>query len=63
MIRRSLPKAPPPEDVARCIERALEARRPRVRYTVGDSARLVPFARRLLPDWISLELIRRHFGV
>ena len=60
-IRDSLPKAPPASDVARCIARALAARRPRVRYTVGDSAWLVPFARRVLPDRISLGLIRRHF--
>ena len=62
-IRESLPKAPPASDVARCIERALAARTPRVRYTVGDSAWLVPFARRVLPDRISLGLIRKHFGL
>ncbi|MDE0884479.1 MAG: SDR family oxidoreductase [Myxococcota bacterium] len=60
-IRDSLPKAPPATDVARCIARALTVRRPRARYTVGDSAWLVPFARRVLPDRVSLDLIRRHF--
>jgi NAD(P)-dependent dehydrogenase (short-subunit alcohol dehydrogenase family) len=63
VIRESLPKAPPPEDVARTIERALSARRPRARYTVGDSAWLVPIGRRLLPDRLSLALIRQHFGL
>ncbi len=62
-IRESLPKAPPAIDVARCVERALAARSPRVRYTVGDSAWLVPFARRFLPERISLALIRKHFGL
>lgn len=63
VIRESLPKAPPPEDVARTIERALAARRPRARYTTGADAWLVPIGRRLLPDRISLDLIRRHFGL
>ena len=62
-IRESLPKAPSAAGVARCIERALGARSPRARYTVGDSAWLVPLARRLLPDRISLALIRKHFGL
>ena len=62
-IRESLPKAPPAADVARAIERALDARSPRARYTVGDSAWLVPLARRLLPDRISLMLVRKHFNL
>lgn len=61
--RKLLPQAPPPEVVARCIERALDARRPRARYTVSDSAWAVPFSRRFLPDRLSLALIRRHFGL
>jgi hypothetical protein len=48
---------------ARCIERALTARRPRTRYTVGADAWLVPLGRRFLPDRISLALIRRHYGL
>ena len=63
VIRESLPKAPGPETVARCIEQALSVRRPRVRYTAGADSVLVPFARRLLPDWLGLGLIRRHFGL
>jgi len=63
VVRDSLPAAPPPEDVARTIARALAARRPRARYTVGAEAWLVPIGRRLLPDRISLDLVRRHFDL
>jgi len=63
VIRESLPKAPPPEVVARTIHRALTARRPRVRYAVGAESLLVPVGRRLLPDWLALRLIRSHFRV
>jgi NAD(P)-dependent dehydrogenase (short-subunit alcohol dehydrogenase family) len=63
VIRESLPRAPGPETVARVIERALSARRPRVRYTAGASSRLVPIARRLLPDWLGLAVIRSHFDL
>ena len=55
VIRESLPKAPSPEVVAEVILRALTARRPRVRYTVGPDSLLVPLGRRLLPDWLSLS--------
>jgi NAD(P)-dependent dehydrogenase (short-subunit alcohol dehydrogenase family) len=63
VIRESLPKAPPPEVVARAVFHALTARRPRVRYAVGAESMLVPIAKRLLPDWLSLHLIRSHFGI
>ena len=39
-----------PETVAETIERAISAARPRTRYTVTPSARLLISARRLLPD-------------
>jgi NAD(P)-dependent dehydrogenase (short-subunit alcohol dehydrogenase family) len=63
VIRASLPGAPPPERVARVIHRALSARRPRARYTVGADSWLVPIGRRLLPDALFLRLIRQHFDV
>ena len=62
-IREQLPRAPGPEAVARAVEHALTRRRPRVRYAVGEASWLVPLGRRLLPDRIALELIRRTFGV
>jgi NAD(P)-dependent dehydrogenase (short-subunit alcohol dehydrogenase family) len=63
VIRESLPKAPKPVVVVRAIEKALTARRPRVRYAVGADSKLVPFARRFLPDWLGLYFIRDHFEV
>jgi short-subunit dehydrogenase len=61
VIRESLPKAPGPEVVAQTLERILNARRPRVRYTVGPDSWLVPLGRRLLPDFVTLRIIRDHF--
>ena len=63
VIRESLPKAPKPEVVVKAIEKALTATRPRVRYAVGADSVLVPLGRRLLPDWLSLRLIRDHFDL
>jgi NAD(P)-dependent dehydrogenase (short-subunit alcohol dehydrogenase family) len=51
VVRESLPKAPGPDLVAEVIHRALTARRPRARYTVGPD------------DWLTLALIRDHFKV
>jgi len=56
-----LPRAPGPESVARVIERALAAQRPRARYTAGADATLGPLARRLLPDWINLAVLRSRY--
>jgi NAD(P)-dependent dehydrogenase (short-subunit alcohol dehydrogenase family) len=63
VVRESLPKAPGPEVVAAVVLRALTARHPRVRYTVGPDSILVPLGRRLLPDRATLALIRDHFKV
>jgi NAD(P)-dependent dehydrogenase (short-subunit alcohol dehydrogenase family) len=40
----------PPEAVAKVIKKALDAKRPRARYTVTPSAKLMMGQRRLLPD-------------
>ena len=63
VIRDSLPKAPAPAVVAAAVYHALTTSRPRVRYAVGAESMLVPVAKRLLPDWLSLQLIRSHFGI
>lgn len=39
-----------PEVVARAVEHALDSRRPRTRYVVGNDAKLQALAARLLPD-------------
>ena len=62
-IRKSLPKAPKPGIVAEAVAHALTSRRPKLRYTVGNEARLVGLAKRLLSDRLSLKLIRDHFGI
>ena len=62
-IREMLPEAPGPENVARVIEKALCARRPRVRYSAGADAKLAPIARRLIPDWITLAVLRSRYRV
>ncbi|MBK7950019.1 MAG: SDR family oxidoreductase [Deltaproteobacteria bacterium] len=62
-IRESLPKAPKPSIVADAVEHALTSRRPRLRYAVGNEARLVGLGKRLLSDGLNLKLIRDHFGI
>lgn len=63
VIRASLEGAPGPEIVAAAIVRALEGASPSPRYPVGPDSRLVPLARRFLPERLAHVLIRRHFGV
>ena len=63
VVEEALPKAPGPEVVARAIHRALTARHPRVRYPVGPDSWNVPCGRRLLPDWLTLRLLRSHYRV
>ena len=50
-----------PDDVARVVERAIAARRPRPRYPVTPSARLLIGARTLLPDRAWDALLRRTY--
>jgi NAD(P)-dependent dehydrogenase (short-subunit alcohol dehydrogenase family) len=50
-----------PETVARAIEKAISARRPRSRYPVTASARLALGARRLLPDRAWDRAMRSQF--
>lgn len=63
VIRESLPKAPGPAVVVRAVEKAIDARRPRARYAVGDEALLAGIAKRLLPDWLANRAIASHFGL
>ena len=50
-----------PEDVARVVERAVNARRPRPRYPVTASARLLMTTRSVLPDRAWDALMRRSY--
>ena len=50
-----------PGDVAKTIERAIKARRPRTRYPVTPSAHLILFARRLLTDRAWDAVVGRTF--
>lgn len=52
-----------PDRVARVIERALTARRPRSRYLVGADAHGMVLARTLLPAGVFDAVIRRALGV
>jgi NAD(P)-dependent dehydrogenase (short-subunit alcohol dehydrogenase family) len=51
-----------PEDVARVVLQAADARRPKTRYTVGLSATLYLALRRLLPDRAWDAMMRAQFG-
>jgi hypothetical protein len=53
--------AAPPEAVAKVIQRALSARRPRTRYVVTPGARAMIATRRLLPDRAFDALLRSQF--
>jgi NAD(P)-dependent dehydrogenase (short-subunit alcohol dehydrogenase family) len=53
----------PPEKVARTIEHALSARRPRTRYLVGKDARGQALLNRVLPDRLLDWLITRLTGL
>jgi len=53
----------PPERVARVVEHALTARRPRRDYIVGRDARMQIVLDRLLPARAFDGLVRRFIGV
>ncbi len=50
-----------PDSVARAIEKAISAKRPRTRYRVTPSARMLIAQRRLLPDRMWDALMRTQF--
>jgi short-subunit dehydrogenase len=52
-----------PEDCARVILRAVEAKNPKARYGVTPLATLVKWSKRLLPDSLQDALIRRSTGL
>lgn len=52
-----------PEDCARVILRAIEARRPKARYTVTPLARNAAWSKRFLSDRAMDAFLRRKFGI
>jgi NAD(P)-dependent dehydrogenase (short-subunit alcohol dehydrogenase family) len=52
-------KAADPIDVAAAVERALTAKQPRLRYTVGSDAKQAAALRRLLPDSLLVRFVQR----
>jgi NAD(P)-dependent dehydrogenase (short-subunit alcohol dehydrogenase family) len=52
-----------PEDCARVIVEAIEARNPRARYTVTPLAVVVKWGKRLLPDSLIDRGLRRRLGI
>lgn len=55
--------APGPSVVAEAIGRAVDAAKPRIRYTVPFAAKAIVFARWLLPDRVFDAAVHRVFGV
>jgi hypothetical protein len=53
----------PPERVARVVERALTARRPRRDYVVGRDAKMQIVLDRVLPTRAFDGLVRRFMGI
>jgi len=63
VVLDDLPKAPGPELVARVVHRALTVRRPHLHYYVGPESFTLPWGRRLLPDRLTLKMIRSYFKI
>jgi NAD(P)-dependent dehydrogenase (short-subunit alcohol dehydrogenase family) len=61
--KRTAARGIPAEKVARTIEQALSARRPRTRYLVGADARGQALAARILPDRLLDWIIARATGM
>jgi NAD(P)-dependent dehydrogenase (short-subunit alcohol dehydrogenase family) len=52
-----------PEDCARIMLEAIEARRPKARYSVTPLATVAKWAKRLLSDRMADRVMRRRFGI
>jgi len=63
VARRTGERGIPPERVAKAIEHALSARRPRTRYLVGLDARGQALLARVLPDRLIDWLVARATGM
>lgn len=63
MATRTGERGADPDTVARVVERALTARRPRARYVVGADARAMILAQAVLPARVFDRLMRRAMGL
>jgi NAD(P)-dependent dehydrogenase (short-subunit alcohol dehydrogenase family) len=61
--RQANERGSPPQKIARVIEKALTARRPRTRYLVGTPARVQFLASRILPTRAFDRMVTRVLGV
>ena len=59
----SLSSGMTPDDYARVILRAVRAKTPAIRYSVGRRPRMVRFAKRLLPESALDAFIRKQYGI
>jgi NAD(P)-dependent dehydrogenase (short-subunit alcohol dehydrogenase family) len=50
-----------PDRVARCVERVLEVKRPRLRYRVGADVTSSFWFRRILPERVFHRLVHRYY--
>jgi NAD(P)-dependent dehydrogenase (short-subunit alcohol dehydrogenase family) len=62
-IEESIGEGDDPEKVARTIARIAREKSPRLRYRVGSDARWVPRIKKVLPERIFEEGVRRRFGL
>jgi len=62
-VRRTAERGIPPEKVARTIERALTARRPRARYLVGVDAKVQARLKSVVPTRVLDRLVARAMGL
>jgi NAD(P)-dependent dehydrogenase (short-subunit alcohol dehydrogenase family) len=53
----------PPQQVARTIVRAINAKSPRIRYLVGLNTLKTNWAKRLLGTELALKLLKKYFGI
>jgi NAD(P)-dependent dehydrogenase (short-subunit alcohol dehydrogenase family) len=62
-VKRTGARGIPPHKVAKAVEHALSARRPRTRYLVGADARGQALLERLLPDRLLDRMVARMMGI
>lgn len=62
-VLQHIAKASSPDLVAKAVLRAVQASRPKLRYLVGSDANLVARLRRLVPESVFAQVLRREFGL